>query len=377
MKKEPMSTEMKVAIVGAIVAGFFGLLGVLIEVFGPDIHIENTYAILYEDNTFVFQHGKNEEDDKRAVRIYHVNLAGYSYNKRTNKSSVPWYTMRNKIEKVIFADIIQPKSTAYWFFDCRKLNNIEGILRLDTSKTTDMSGMFCGCNSLVTLDVSGFDTSNVTNMRNMFYDCNRLITLDVSGFNTSNVTDMSGMFHWCTSLDRLNVRRFDASGVFDTSSVTDMSNMFRSCNSLTTLDVNKFNTSNVINMSGMFAQCSNLATLNVREFDTSSVTDMSNMFRGCNSLKTLDVSKFNTSNVTDMNSMFDGCKSLVTIYSSDNFIIDQVQHSERMFSACYNLKGGSGTVMEYSMSYDIRRTTAKYAHIDGGPSNPGYFTAKR
>ena len=32
-----------------------------------------------------------------------------------------------------------------------------------------MSGMFCDCESLSELDVSGFDTSNVTDMRFMFY----------------------------------------------------------------------------------------------------------------------------------------------------------------------------------------------------------------
>ena len=42
-----------------------------------------------------------------------------------------------------------------------------------------------------------------------------------------------------------------------------------------------------------------------------------------------------------------------------------------MFDVCYSLVGGKGTA--YSSSNPKDKT---YAHIDGGPSNPGYFTGK-
>lgn len=41
-----------------------------------------------------------------------------------------------------------------------------------------------------------------------------------------------------------------------------------------------------------------------------------------------------------------------------------------MFKEATNLVGGSGT--KYNSSYADKT----YAHIDGGTSNPGYFTAK-
>ena len=41
-----------------------------------------------------------------------------------------------------------------------------------------------------------------------------------------------------------------------------------------------------------------------------------------------------------------------------------------MFSNCHNLVGGMGT------TYDASHVDAAYAHIDGGPSNPGYLTEK-
>ncbi len=71
-----------------------------------------------------------------------------------------------------------------------------------------------------------------------------------------------------------------------------------------------------------------------------------------------------------MRGMFFNAVNLKTIYVSDKFNIDKVTNSKFMFSNCANLVGGSGT--KYNSSY-VDKT---YARIDGGTSNPGYFTAK-
>ena len=76
---------------------------------------------------------------------------------------------------------------------------------VDTSKVTNMGGMFNNCSSLISLNVSEFDTSNVTNMSNMFYYCEALTSLDVSKFDTSNVTNMSGMFYGCIALKTIRM----------------------------------------------------------------------------------------------------------------------------------------------------------------------------
>lgn len=111
--------------------------------------------------------------------------------------------------------------------------------------------------------------------------------------------------------------------------------------------------------------------LDLSNFDTSKVTDMSNMFCNCQYVTSLDLSGFDTSNVTNMNRMFRGMTHVQTIYASENFVTDQVTDSFEMFSNCYNLVGEKGT------AYDKLHIDKSYAHIDGGVSNPGYFTDKK
>ena len=275
------------------------------------------------------------------------------------------------------------------FYSCSSLTTLD-VSNFDTSKVTNMDRMFYNCNSLTTLDVSHFDTSKVTNMDSTFYNCESLTTLDVSHFDTSKVTKMDYIFSSCDSLTTLDVSNFDTSNVtsmprmfyfcnslttldvsnFDTSNVTNMDNMFYNCKSLTTLDVSNFDTSNVTRMPGMFYNCDSLTTLDVSNFDTSKVTKMDSIFRSCDSLTTLDVSNFDTSNVTNMANMFYFCKSLTTLYASNKFTTSAVTNSASMFSGCTNLVGGAGT------KYDKNKTDKTYARIDGGTSNPGYFTAK-
>lgn len=65
--------------------------------------------------------------------------------------------------------------------------------------------MFGRCESLTKLDLSNFDTSKVTNMGGMFEQCTNLIKLDISSFDTSNVTDMIHMFRNCKNLSEILV----------------------------------------------------------------------------------------------------------------------------------------------------------------------------
>lgn len=122
-----------------------------------------------------------------------------------------------------FANCHNICSTSRWFYEFENLTSVVGLHNLDTSKVTNMSGMFDDCRSLQSLDLSNFDTSKVTDMSRMFYNCESLGSLDLSSFDTSKVTDMEEMFWGCYSLQSLDLSSFD------TSKVTDMYGMFDFC----------------------------------------------------------------------------------------------------------------------------------------------------
>ena len=323
-----------------------------------------------------------------------------------------------------YLDTSKAENMSFMFSHMKKLESID-LSNFDTSNVTNMSGMF-SCYSgdgdmstecaLSSIDVSNFDTSNVTNMSRMFRGQRKFLNINLDNFDTSSVTDMSSMFFDMKGLTDLNLDNFDTSSVtdmssmffgienltnlnissFDTSNVEYMSFMFESLNSLTDLDLENFNTSKVINMYGMFAGMKNLTDLNISSFDTSNVTNMremfyyttnlvsinlsnfdtsnvtnmSRMFEASKKITSLDLSSFDTSNVVNMEDMFKNMSALTKIYVNNNWNTDLVNSSNSMFHYDYQLVGGAGT------TYDSNHVDKTYAHIDGGTSNPGYFTLK-
>ena len=116
------------------------------------------YAVLSENNTVLTFY----YDDQMSARNGMYVLPFYYPDNQT------WYAQRESITRVIFdpsfANCISITSTAYWFYECSKLSQIEGIENLKTDNVTDMRFMFYGCSRLTILDVSVFKTDNVTNM---------------------------------------------------------------------------------------------------------------------------------------------------------------------------------------------------------------------
>ena len=168
-----------------------------------------------------------------------------------------------------------------------------------------------------------------------------------------------------------NLQSISGMNYLNTSEVTNMGYMFYSCDQLTRLDLTHFDTSKVTDMRSMFSYCIGLTSLDLSSFDTSKVTYMWYMFTSCQSLTSLDLSSFNTSQVTQMTGLFNSCNNLRTIYVGNGWSAAAVTNSTDMFKNCTSLVGGRGTT--YNSSNPMDKT---YAHIDGGTSNPGYFTAE-
>lgn len=314
------------------------------------------YAVLSQDNLTVTFYYDDQKDARGGMGVGPF-----------LPDSERWGGHQGEIVTVVFdtsfANCTTLTSTASWFAGCGKLTSISDISNLKTDNVTDMCYMFSGCSSLTSLNVSGFKTDNVTDMNSMFNGCSSLTMLDVGGLNTANVTDMYGMFGGCSTLTSLDLSNFK------TDNVTSMNRMFDGCSSLTSLDVSNFNTANVTYMGYMFWGCSSLTSLDVRNFKTDKVTEMIHMFSGCSNLTMLDIASFNTENVASMFYMFNGCSNLKSIYAGDGWSTAKVENGNGMFNNCTSLVGGAGTV------YDANHTDHTYAHIDGGTSNPGYFTA--
>ena len=238
-----------------------------------------------------------------------------------------------------------------------KIGNIKDldISNFDTSKVTQMSGMFSGMSSLTSLDLSNFNTSKVWDMDNMFRGMSSLTSLNLSNFDTSRVAYMRWMFSGMSSLTSFKFSHFGHfyvkmdgmfSGMssltsldlsnFDTSAATSMRVMFSDMSSLTSLDLSSFNTSNVTDMEGMFYNVSSLTSLDLSNLDTSKVEDMVGMFRGMSSLTSLKLPNFNTSKVKDMRMMFYNVRSLTSLDLS-SFDTSNVEDMYAMFANMFSL----------------------------------------
>ena len=152
-----------------------------------------------------------------------------------------------------------------------------------------------------------------------------------------------------------------------------LQSFFGGCNKLTSVvGIENINTSEVMNTVAMFAGCTSLKSVDLSNFHISRVTNMADMFYSCSALTSLDLSGFNTKNVKYMWAMFEGCQNLQTIYVSEKWNVDNVEDDgANMFFNCYMLTGENGTHFYPS------NTGVEFAHIDGGPQDPGYFTYKQ
>lgn len=144
-------------------------------------------------------------------------------------------------------------------------NYVYDLTKLDTSKITNMSGLFENQKDF-NQPICNWDVSNVTNMSNMFYNAYKF-NQPLDSWDVSKVTNMSRMFY--------NARNFNQpiGGWYswDVSNVTDMKYMF--------YGANKFNHS-------------------IGEWDVRNVTDMSYMFncykgKFCQDLDDWDFGKVN------------------------------------------------------------------------------------
>ena len=378
--------------------------------------------------TYDLNTGNNNTDWDTDDTKYNVTKVVFdpSFADARPTTTCDWFFRMYELESITgmsYLNTSEVTNMNYMFQSCPKLTSID-VSHFDTSKVTDMTQMFNGCYSLTSLDLSSFNTSKVTDMLWMFHSCINLQTIYVgSGWTTNVLMISSEMFYDCTKLVGGQGTTYDANYVDGsyahidggpsnpgyltekpkeayanyTPSNTTLAFYYdtqRDSREGTTFNLNSGGAvpawySNYTNASvtkvvfdpsfadarptstyGWFKDMLSLQTIEGMSYlNTSEVTTMSSMFYNCSKLTSLDLSSFNTAKVTSMGSMFWKCSNLQTIIVGDGWNTSAVRDSKTMFSRCTKLVGGQGT------TYNGNYTDKTYAHIDGGSSNPGYFTA--
>lgn len=307
----------------------------------------------------------------------------------------PWSSFKDLITSVVFqGHVAIDKCMDDMFRDHRELRSID-FGSIDTSAVSSMNGLFVGCSSLTSIDLSSFDTSGIkSSMTGFFEDCSSLnkISLGKSVQFVDqdmrwlvNFPDNSKTGRWVSSVDGMAYENNGAPlGIPATYTLQDPSeikNNWNQCGSfLWKLDdagclsikpqrddkgvlsngfgeysqnqdtyawlrlrnqIKKVEMADGVstgnNASNLFNGCSNLVSINIEALDTSHAADMSYMFQGCSSLGSLDLSKFDTSKVEKMFWMFKDCRALKSL---DLFSFDtsKVSWMGGMFGGCDSLR---------------------------------------
>jgi len=353
---------------------------------------------------------------------------GGSYNYTTRRLRMTSITGLENLNTSIVTDM------SYLFLACDLLKEVD-LTSFDFSKVTNTTGMFGYCNSLTTIyceeDLSA--KTKLTDHDQMFLDCSSLkgwkgtqcdgtnninksyAHLDGGESNPgyftkkekniytvfdgnatltyyyNNLYDASNPNHtlydpestearWTSYYNDVQYIVLDAS--MDNAPLTSLATFFygglygskgqysaRLANVKSISGLEYLHTENVTDMSKMFFGLSSVPSFDLRTFTTDKVESMSLMFRDCSSITSLDISHFKTDVLWDTYGMFLNCSALTTIYCDEDWGANPtLRESTAMFNGCNALVGGKGT------KYNESKVKATYAHLDGGESNPGYFT---
>ena len=228
----------------------------------------------------------------------------------------------------------------------------------DTSKCTNMSGMFLQCVALEELHVSNWNTGNVKSIMQMFWGCNKLKTLDVSRWDVGSLngeSSLMGTFGYCSVLTELDISKWkfnpEATGwnfvlsfvglnsikeldltpiPFDKANL--IMNMFSYLSSVETLKLPGQKFGNIKSFHGWFQECSTLKNLDTSAWDTHSCEDMSFMFYGCTGLKEIDVSHWDTSKVKTFDHF--AAHALLRRKGIENWDTSSCENMNAMFHNC-------------------------------------------
>lgn len=155
----------------------------------------------------------------------------------------PWKNDTDKISKIVIRGTVNAGNSLNGIFEnFGRVNQIEGLKNLKTSKVKNLYNTFDFCEKLQSLNgIESWDTSSVEYMGNTFANCKSLNELDLSRWNTSKVRELGSIFTNCENLININVANWN------TRNVVFAYGTFYGCKSLKSLDLSGWDLSNLGN----------------------------------------------------------------------------------------------------------------------------------
>ena len=231
------------------------------------------------------------------------------------------------LKKVKIGAVTSPLCmTALMFSGCVLLADIDGLNYL--YRTTTGTGMFGGCQTLTSIDLSTFTSlgGSSTTLVSMFGDCKSLKTVKFPITAVPVATSMYNIFSGCISLTgagsdfgaltnaNIIYGAFYGSGIVDTDylptlpNVSSLDGMFEGCLNLTHADIT---CSTATSAKRVFFGCESLVSANV---SLSAVTNATEMFQTCPTLRDVTLTGF--SSCANVTRMFNGCLYLRSVTCS-------------------------------------------------------------
>lgn len=218
--------------------------------------------------------------------ITDLNINKFNTSKVTNFSSMFRLTNFKTIDLSSFNT--ESATTMQRMFFNTKLEELD-LRTFNTDKVTDFSYFLDSSSELRSLNMDSIRTSSALNLSYMFQKLT--VPFDTKNFDTSKVTNMTGMFLG-TSVEKLDLSNFN------TSSVTNMSYMFTNTSNLKELIFGEtFNTNNVTNFEYMFSSTA-LEEIDASTISTPKGTLFSYMFSSPNVKRIKFGDNFSTKNTS-------------------------------------------------------------------------------
>lgn len=275
-----------------------------------------------------------------------------------------------RLKEVVITGNVSPTNTIEWFCDLTELTSID-LSGLDTSYTTDMSGMFYNCNVLETLDMHKMNVAGCNYFDGMLGEMPSLKVIILSDtlatrfrdgtIEFANVTTASPWYtHEGVKVTTSQAMRYGTMYInpYTTSIYWKMSNrtLYISSTSYGTAGMSFNSTGRMdeedywaeirgevqtvtfeseikpANTRYWFSAFTELKTINnLKYLNMTYATDMEGMFEYCTSLTSLDLSMLNTSNVVNMTNLFRYSEAIATLDIS-NFDMTNTRYTDYMLS---------------------------------------------